>query len=133
MTFSNSGAPRRARGFTMIELVVVMAVLGLLLTLAMPRYMDSQVRWESGDSRWMAIVIASSDKLELVTDPNDPTAGGWKGESRGTSGPASGSFPGARTRRSPWSRAPSSITAARARTRSPARRRSTSWSAKPLG
>ena len=44
MTFSNSGAPRRARGFTMIELVVVMAVLGLLLTLAMPRYMDSLER-----------------------------------------------------------------------------------------
>lgn len=39
------GAPgpgaRAVRGFTMIELVVVMAVLGLLLSLAMPRYMAS--------------------------------------------------------------------------------------------
>lgn len=38
------GMSGRARGFTMIELVVVMAVLGLLLTLAMPRYMASLER-----------------------------------------------------------------------------------------
>jgi len=30
-----------ARGFTMIELIVVMAVLGLLLSLAVPRYLDA--------------------------------------------------------------------------------------------
>ncbi len=51
---------------------------GANLDLAMlPRYMDGQVRWESGDSAWMALLIASSDKLELVTDPNDPMAGGF--------------------------------------------------------
>lgn len=39
-------APARSfsRGFTMIELVVVMAVLGLLLSIAVPRYMDSLQR-----------------------------------------------------------------------------------------
>ncbi len=31
-------------GFTMIELVVVMAVIGLLLSIAVPRYMDSLER-----------------------------------------------------------------------------------------
>ncbi|WP_201495079.1 type II secretion system protein [Rubrivivax sp. A210] len=35
---------RRARGFTMIELVVVLAVLGLLLSIAVPRYLDSLER-----------------------------------------------------------------------------------------
>jgi general secretion pathway protein G len=35
---------RRARGFTLIEMVVVMAMLGLLLSLAMPRYMASLQR-----------------------------------------------------------------------------------------
>ena len=41
MTHKSRLARRRAAGFTMIELVVVMALLGLLLTLAVPRYMAS--------------------------------------------------------------------------------------------
>jgi general secretion pathway protein G len=32
---------RAARGFTLMELVVVMTVIGLLLTLALPRYLDA--------------------------------------------------------------------------------------------
>ena len=45
------------------------------LTLA-PRYADAQVRWESGDGRWMAILFGSDDKLRLLRDPNDSGAGG---------------------------------------------------------
>ena len=41
-----------------------------------PRYGDAQVRWESGDGRWMAIAFASDDRLELARDPNDADAGG---------------------------------------------------------
>lgn len=32
---------RRARGFTMIELIVVMTVIGLLVSMALPRYMGT--------------------------------------------------------------------------------------------
>jgi general secretion pathway protein G len=39
MKSAGSPKPGRSRGFTMIELVVVMAVLGLLLSIALPRYM----------------------------------------------------------------------------------------------
>ena len=38
-----AGSARR-RGFTMIELVVVLAVLGLLLSIAVPRYLESLER-----------------------------------------------------------------------------------------
>ena len=45
------------------------------LTLA-PRYADAQLRWESGDGRWMAILFGSDDKLRLLHDPEDGSAGG---------------------------------------------------------
>ena len=41
-----------------------------------PRYGDAQLRWESGDGRWMAILFGSDDKLRLVHDPTDTSSGG---------------------------------------------------------
>jgi hypothetical protein len=35
-----------------------------------PRYGDAQLRWESGDGRWMAILFGSDDLLTLVRDPS---------------------------------------------------------------
>ena len=40
----------------------------------LPSYLDAQLRWESGDGRWMAILIGSDDDLSLV--PGDETTGG---------------------------------------------------------
>jgi hypothetical protein len=48
---------------------------GLDLALA-PRYGDAQLRWESGDGRWMAILFGSDDKLVLIHDPEDGSTGG---------------------------------------------------------
>lgn len=42
----------------------------LELSLA-PRYYDAQLRYESGDGRWMAILFGSDDKLRLVRDADD--------------------------------------------------------------
>lgn len=35
----------------------------------LPRYFDAQVRWESGDGRWMAILFGSDDKITLSDTP----------------------------------------------------------------
>ncbi|MEJ7600640.1 MAG: carboxypeptidase regulatory-like domain-containing protein [Kofleriaceae bacterium] len=53
----------------------IVEVAKLDLTLA-PRYADAQIRWESGDGSWMAIVFASDDKLRLLHDPEDESSGG---------------------------------------------------------
>lgn len=41
-----------------------------------PRYGDAQLRWESGDGAWTALLFGSDDKLRLLRDPNDPDTGG---------------------------------------------------------
>jgi hypothetical protein len=41
-----------------------------------PRYMDAQLRWESGDGRFMAILFGSDDKLTLLHDPENTSTGG---------------------------------------------------------
>ena len=49
-------------------------VRGADLELALlPRYLDAQVRWESGDGAWMAILFGSDDELDLV--PDGPSGG----------------------------------------------------------
>ncbi|HEX3758995.1 MAG TPA: TonB-dependent receptor [Kofleriaceae bacterium] len=48
---------------------------GLDLALA-PRYGDAQLRWESGDGRWMAILFGSDDLLRLLHDPSDTSTAG---------------------------------------------------------
>src|SRR5689334_18736111 len=53
----------------------IVAAAGIDLSL-LPRYMDAQLRWESGDGRWTALVFASDDKLRLVHDPSDEDTGG---------------------------------------------------------
>jgi general secretion pathway protein G len=88
---SARGARRRARGFTLIEMVVVMATIALLLSIALPRYMATLERGKEQVLRQNLIQMREAidkyygdrgrypDKLEdLVTQrylraiPNDP-------------------------------------------------------------
>jgi len=54
----------------------IVAAANLDLSLV-PRYGDAQLRWESGDGRWMAIAFASDDKVRLLRDPDDADTGGF--------------------------------------------------------
>jgi general secretion pathway protein G len=83
-----------SRGFTLIEIVVVMAILGLLLTIALPRYLHSIDRGKEQVQRQnLAVMRDAIDKFygdtgrypetldELVTRhylrnvPDDPVSG----------------------------------------------------------
>ena len=55
----------------------VLAAAQVDLALA-PSYLDSQVRWESGDKKWLALGFVSGDHLSLVREPG---AGGAAGVS----------------------------------------------------
>ncbi|GAB7548850.1 type IV pilin protein [Cupriavidus sp. CuC1] len=86
---------RRLNGFTLIELVVVMAIIGLLLTIALPRYLRSIDRGKEQVQRQnLAVMRDAIDKYfgdngqypenldELVLKhylrsvPEDPVTGG---------------------------------------------------------
>jgi hypothetical protein len=43
-----------------------------------PRYGDAQLRWESGDGRWMAIAFGSDDLLSLLREPGAASAAGFE-------------------------------------------------------
>ncbi|HVV82813.1 MAG TPA: carboxypeptidase regulatory-like domain-containing protein, partial [Kofleriaceae bacterium] len=45
----------------------ILAASGLELAVV-PRYLDAQLRWESGDHRWLAIAVGSDDLLSLLPD-----------------------------------------------------------------
>lgn len=54
------------------DAIVAAASLDLALV---PRYIDAQLRWESGNGRWMALLFASDDYVHLV--PDGSSTGGF--------------------------------------------------------
>lgn len=60
---NQSIAMRMKRGFTLIELMIVVAIVGILVTLALPAYQDYQVRAKISEA-----LLAASECKNLVTE-----------------------------------------------------------------
>ncbi|MDD2688766.1 MAG: prepilin-type N-terminal cleavage/methylation domain-containing protein [Candidatus Omnitrophica bacterium] len=72
------------KGFTLIELIVVVIVIGILATIAVPQYMRATERAKGGKARHALGVLASAEKMYRADkDTYMPAAAGALNNSTG--------------------------------------------------
>ena len=66
------GDPRQSRGFTLIEAMIVVAIIAIILTLALPVYQTYTVRAKVGEALSVAAAAKTSTADTCTTDPDIP-------------------------------------------------------------
>ena len=73
VNFSRPAQGRSVRGFTLIELMIVIAIIGILSAIAFPAYRDYVRKAKRGEAK--AILLENAQRLQSFYSTNDTFAG----------------------------------------------------------